>query len=376
MKIAVVSGYGSLDPEMQTQLQNSLKWFQNAFLIQKSAYPVEIQDIYQNIPEYQKFSSVLVQTPIHRQNLKIGDLKTLLGIADFTVFIVAQDAKRCQKDPDLLAEALPMVLVPDERPVIAIMSICLQNNPRHQNLNLDSRFFYDLFRHEILHGLGYGLIIDKSTTTIKPSQKFIWRNEKGFGHPENRHFLDFDSFALKRAKIHFGCESMTGIEADGEMKNHLNEYIFGNELMTTHLEATGNIFSWISVGIIERTFNGKEQWYRINKTFISKEADSYTYGRGFGCDFLQESCHDFIRNIENKRPDMKIAPFCSKNHEGACYKLSHSEKLYKLNDQDCEMRRVIGAGMTDNGRQQRHCPIIKHLPANAQIVQCPPPPGG
>ncbi|ULU08705.1 hypothetical protein L3Y34_019724 [Caenorhabditis briggsae] len=375
MKIAVVSGYGSLEPEMQIQLQNSLKWFQSSFLVEKSKTPVEIQDIYQRIPEYQKFSSILVQTPIHRQNMKFQDLKTLLEIADFTVFVVAQDPKKCQRDPDLLAEALPIVLVPDERPPLAMMSICLQNNPRHQNPSLDSRFFYDLFRHEILHGLGYGLIIDKSSITHKPSEKYIWNHSNGLGQPENRHFLDFDTFALEFTKKHFSCENMKGVEADGERKNHLNEYIFGNELMTTHLEATGNIFSWISVGIIERTFNGPNQWYHINRTFISTEADQYSYGKKFGCDFLQKSCHDFIKITEKRSPTLKIAPFCSKNHNHMCYRIPSSEKLYKMSDKDCEMRRVIGDGI-DNGGQQRRCPMIKHFPAKFEFFSCPPPPGG
>lgn len=46
---------------LQFELQNSLKWFQSAFLVEKSQNPVEIQDIYAKIPEYQKFTSVLVQ---------------------------------------------------------------------------------------------------------------------------------------------------------------------------------------------------------------------------------------------------------------------------------------------------------------------------
>ncbi|EFO99102.1 hypothetical protein CRE_17838 [Caenorhabditis remanei] len=374
MKIAVVSGYGSLEPEMQSQLQNSLNWFQSAFLVHKSSHPVQISDIYERIPEYQKFSSVLVQTPLHRQNIRIKDLKSLLEISDFTVFIVAQDPSRCIREPDLLAEALPIVLLPDTRPPLAVMSICLQNNPRHQNPQLDSRFYYDLFRHEILHGLGYGLIVDKTGLTDKPSEKMIWHGANGVGHPENRHFLDFDDFALKAGKEHFGCTNMKGISADGERKNHLNEYVFGNELMTTHLEPFVNIFSWISVGIIERTYNGEQQWYHINRTFISPEANQYSYGRNFGCVFLEKSCHEFIRFTEAKKPNFKIAPFCSRNHRNMCYKLPESQKLYKISDKGCEMRRVIEG--TDNRGQQRECPIIKHLPPMYEIVQCPPPPGG
>ncbi|KAF1768123.1 hypothetical protein GCK72_008085 [Caenorhabditis remanei] len=366
MKIAVVSGYGSLEPEMQSQLQNSLNWFQSAFLVHKSSHPVQISDIYERIPEYQKFSSVLVQTPLHRQNIRIKGLKSLLEISDFTVFIVAQDPRRCAREPDLLAEALPIVLLPD------------------------TRFYYDLFRHETLHGLGYGLIVDKTGLTDKPSEKMTWHGANGVGHPENRHFLDFDNFALKAGKEHFGCSNMKGIPADGERKNHLNEYVFGNELMTTHLEPSGNIFSWISVGIIERTYNGDQQWYHINRTYITPEADQYSYGRNFGCVFLEKSCHEFIRFTEATKPNFKTAPFCSRNHKNVnlryfyyfpifhefqmCYKLPNSQKLYKISDKGCEMRRVIGG--TDNGGQQRECPIIKHLPPMYEIVQCPPPPGG
>ncbi|EGT38747.1 hypothetical protein CAEBREN_22995 [Caenorhabditis brenneri] len=391
MKIAVISGYGTLDSDMQTELQNSLKWFQSAFLVNKSSNPVTIKDVFQSIPEYQKFSSVLVQTHLHRQNIKLQDVQQLLEVADFTVFVIAQDPRRCARDPDLLAEAMPIV------PPLATMSICLKNNPRHRNPSLDSRFFFDLFRHEILHGLGYGMIIDKSSLTHRPSEKYIWRNSNGIGHPEMRQFLDFDDFALKKAKSHFGCDKMKGIDADGERKNHLNEYIFGNELMTTHLEASGNIFSWISVGIIERTFNGKEQWYHINRTFVAPEANQYSYGRNFGCDFLQRSCHEFIKITEKLRPNMSIAPFCSKNNRNKCFKLPGSELVYKMSDKECEMRRVIGDEsvsscggnehkshslcflmtqstiyhLQTDKQQQRRCPIIKHLPVNYEVVQCP-----
>ncbi|CAL2034880.1 unnamed protein product [Caenorhabditis brenneri] len=370
MKIAVISGYGTLDSAMQSELQNSLKWFQSAFLVNKSPNPVTIEDVFQNIPEYQKFSSVLVQTHLHRQNIKLQDVEQLLEVADFTVFVIAQDPRRCARDPDLLAEAMPIVLVPGTRPPLATMSICLKNNPRHRNPSLDSRFFFDLFRHEILHGLGYGMIIDKSSLTHRPSEKYIWRNSNGIGHPEIRQFLDFDDFALKNAKSHFGCDKMKGIDADGERKNHLNEYIFGNELMTTHLEASGNIFSWISVGIIERTFNGKEQWYHINRTFVAPEANQYSYGRNFGCDFLQKSCLEFIKITEKLRPNMTIAPFCSKNNRNKCFKLPGSELVYKMSDKECEMRRVIGDESTDK-QQQRRCPFIKHIPVNYEVVQCP-----
>uniref|UniRef100_A0A1I7UGD2 Col_cuticle_N domain-containing protein n=1 Tax=Caenorhabditis tropicalis TaxID=1561998 RepID=A0A1I7UGD2_9PELO len=212
------------DPE-EAELQNSLTWFQNAFLVQKSVYPVTLEDVFQRIPEYQKFSSVLVQTPLNRQNMKLQDVNQLLGIADFTVFIVAQDPRRCARDPDLMAEAMPIILVPDTRPPLAIMSICLTNKP-HQ---LNTRFYFDLFRHEILHGLGYGMIIDKSSLTEKPSEKYTWHDANGLGHPVTRHFLDFDEFALPPARTHFKCDQIKGIEADGERKNHLNEYIFGTD---------------------------------------------------------------------------------------------------------------------------------------------------
>lgn len=321
---------------------------------------IEIQDIYAKIPEYQKFTSVLVQTPTHRVNMKLHseNMKNLLNLADFLVFIVQQNPEKCSRDPDLLAEALPIVLVADNRPPLAVMSICLQNSPRPRN----SGFFFDLFRHEILHGLGYGLIIDKSKLTEKKSEKYIWHGANNQKIPSIRHFLDFDELSLKAAKIHFNCQNMAGVQADGELKNHLNEYIFGNELMTTHLEPHGNVFSWISVGIIERTFNGEKQWYHINGTFISTEANQYSYGKKFGCEFLENSCEDFLKIAEKHKIGLKLAPFCRKS---LCYKLPGNAQIFKFTDKNCENRRVIG----DN---QKWCPMAKNLPLNYEISPCLP----
>lgn len=160
------------------------------------------------------------------------NMQKLLDFADFVVLVVAKDPKICAEDRNLLADALPIGLWPNTRfiidkklisirifrPPIATMSICPQDAP---NLPL-----FDLFRHEILHGMGYGLIIDKTQKSHKKSEKYIWNTPKG---PQMaiRHFLDFDDIALDSARKHFNCASLQGIEADGTRKNHLNEYIFG-----------------------------------------------------------------------------------------------------------------------------------------------------
>ncbi|CAI2347172.1 unnamed protein product [Caenorhabditis sp. 36 PRJEB53466] len=374
MKIVSVSGYGALTSEMQSELQLALKWFRNAFLVEKATNAVRTEDVMRRIPEYRKFSSVFVQTPDRRANLQFQsqNMEKLLAFADFSVFVVAKDRQACARDPGLLAEALPISLVPNSRPLLATMSIC----PRqHHPVRL-----FDLFRHEILHGMGYGMIIDKTNETFKGAEKYIWKTAQG-GQPAARHFLDFYNIALKTAKTHFECPNLMGIEADGARKNHLNEYIFGNELMTSDLEVSGNIFSWISVGIIERTYNGDRQWYHVNRTFVAGEANQYTYGKGFGCDFLTKSCFEFIKITEQSSPNKAIGPFCSRNHRNMCYRLVNSSFSKPVSDSDCESVIEIGNShhflspnvplpVADNGVkappglsyhniQMRFCPVIK-----------------
>uniref|UniRef100_A0A8R1ENE2 Leishmanolysin-like peptidase n=1 Tax=Caenorhabditis japonica TaxID=281687 RepID=A0A8R1ENE2_CAEJA len=376
MRIMTVSGYGALPFDMQSELQKSLKWFENAFHVTKHPQPVTLDDVIHRIPEYRRFSTVFVQTPEKNANfpMKSDNFQNLLAFADFTVFVVSKDPAKCQLDPGLLAEALPISLAADTRPPLAIMSICPRD--RHPVP------FFDLFRHEILHGMGYGLIIDKSKLTVKKSEKYTWKTPKG-GQPAIRHYLDFDDFALKVAKDHFKCQTMVGVEADGERKNHLNEYIFGNELMTTDLEASGNIFSYISAAIIERTYNGKEQWYKVNQTFIHAEASQYKFAKNFGCEFLTKSCFEFINHVERSNNSRTIEPFCSRNDKNMCYGPPGLPSRHLK--ADCTPLNVFSQQVADNGvkptygfssqiSQRRFCPIIKNsqnLPPNYELGPCP-----
>ncbi|VDM54034.1 unnamed protein product [Angiostrongylus costaricensis] len=145
--------------------------------------------------------------------------------------------------------------------------------------------------------------------------------EKAEDHESHEVKLGFEeSFLLQtrglvlliedEARKHFGCPSLVGIEADSVDKIHLNEYIFGNELMTPFLSNVSNRFSYISAAILEETYFGERPWYRVNRSAILEEHESLWYGRGWGCTFAERSCFDFIADRTRliRCPDIRL-PF-------------------------------------------------------------------
>ena len=160
--------------------------------------------------------------------------------------------------------------------MIGLLNIC--EGPRWDRFHSVK----DLFRHEILHALvrerqrgkvteavqGFGTFVPNGYGLSPPSEGYNWYD--GFREQKAiRHFLDFSHDALvsrtyshshilqEVARHHFNCPSMRGIEADSIDKIHLNEYIFGNELMTPRVSNGQNPFSFISAVILENTYTDK-----------------------------------------------------------------------------------------------------------------------
>ncbi|ETN86911.1 hypothetical protein NECAME_05757 [Necator americanus] len=88
----------------------------------------------------------------------------------------------------------------------------------------------DLFRHEILHSLGFGTLLpSKDSQKSPPNVMYNWTYPWSMMSRKlaKRRFLDFAGEAVKEARRHLGCESLVGIETDSADKIHLNEYIYG-----------------------------------------------------------------------------------------------------------------------------------------------------
>ncbi|CAG9533043.1 unnamed protein product [Cercopithifilaria johnstoni] len=140
---------------------------------------------------------------------------------NFLLFL-QMDIKKCNDDDGLLAAATPCILIDNNRPLAAQLILC----PLNYRWN-SFQAIIDLFRHEIMHALGFGLIIPKGNFSTTPmTRKFFWTDESSSQHV-TAIYMDFQDNAVIEARKHFGCQSLHGIEADGEDKIHLNEYIYG-----------------------------------------------------------------------------------------------------------------------------------------------------
>uniref|UniRef100_A0A0N5A394 Leishmanolysin-like peptidase n=1 Tax=Parastrongyloides trichosuri TaxID=131310 RepID=A0A0N5A394_PARTI len=280
-----------------------------------------------------------------------------------------------------------------QRPIIARVVIC-QNSPSWKDIAVPE----DVMKHEIMHALGFGMYHERKRTRSK-GDKINWKisNDPKKTFKFQRHFMDFDEKAVAYAQKHFECPLLKHIEADTEKKFHLNEYIFGNELMTPISSKTKNIFTEISASILESTFLGNQSWYKFDMAKIKKETKNYWYGRGWGCEFLEKSCIEYIE----KNPK-KAFPFCSLNdylisywrgsHFSVCYQTTKRRKnriLAKCNIQQyvdepgikMNMNRssitdyypiLLQYGVKSNlfgsSKLFRYCPMIKEIANNEPFL--------
>ncbi|MFH4976131.1 hypothetical protein AB6A40_002840 [Gnathostoma spinigerum] len=217
------------------------------------------------------------------------------------VLFVQVNYTRCDSDNGLLASAAPCSLSENIRPLSGRLNIC-----PHEDRWRAFKAVHDLFRHELLHALGFGLILPESSS-IK-SRKFQW-NYSDRKQKIKSEYMDFSKVALNFARRHFACSGLRGIEAEDADKTHLSEYIFGNELMTPILSNEKNYFTFISASILEETKVGTRQWYKTNRMLILAETKSYWYGRKWGCEFVEKSCTEYI----SSRTNQSTFPFCNEN---------------------------------------------------------------
>uniref|UniRef100_A0A1I7VLP8 Leishmanolysin-like peptidase n=1 Tax=Loa loa TaxID=7209 RepID=A0A1I7VLP8_LOALO len=142
-------------------------------------------------------------------------------------FMETVDLQKCHADDGLLAAATPCTLIAAARLVLC---------PLNHRWN-SFRAITDLFRHEIMHALvgfpvGFGLIIPgDSLSSIPTTRKFFWTDESS-SQRVTATYMDFQDDAVVEARKHFGCQNLHGIEADGDDKIHLSEYIYGVRFLT------------------------------------------------------------------------------------------------------------------------------------------------
>ncbi|CAI4224752.1 unnamed protein product [Auanema sp. JU1783] len=242
------------------------------------------------------------------------------------------NGKGCQKNPKLLATARPCDVEENHRPILGVLNVCLGD---HWN---GFKAVKDLLRHEILHSLGFGTLVPiQAFQKAPPPEKYLWRL-KDSSQTATRYYLDFAQKALPVVQKHFGCAEMKGLEADGKSLIHLNEYIFGNELMTPKLTNGPNYFTEITASILEGTFIGQQQWYMVNRKAIAEENSLYWYGRKWGCSFVNKSCFEHVQSSSIG------FPFCRSNQLSV--NVCHKQRRFQSK---CSWTSLNPSETADNG---------------------------
>ncbi|VDM27861.1 unnamed protein product [Toxocara canis] len=185
------------------------------------------------------------------------------------------DRQKCSKDVGLLAAAAPCATTGGKRPISARLIIC-----PHNPLWGKFQSARDVFLHELMHALGFGLIIPKDDRDVGHNRTFIWRYETT-GEMITTYFMDFQRIALRYAREHFGCAQLQGIESEDQKKIHLSEYLKMQKKIVYK--------------------NICRSWYKTNVSFVIAETKAYWYGHKWGCEFVQGSCFDFIATRSQRR---------------------------------------------------------------------------
>ncbi|UMM29146.1 hypothetical protein L5515_011656 [Caenorhabditis briggsae] len=309
LKIVAVNKDGTFPDRIQKSWESALKWFENAILIEDKNSKLTFAKIKQVIGYTlaDNVGKVTIQTPnkLFSLDIESPDFEELFDASDMLIFI---REKQCAPSSRPSATGSHMKNSYETFSKRGMMQWCYHEE--------DPEFpYFDLIRHEILHILGFGT----ENFDAPQIENYQWKNEDNTVSQAKRYFFKTKgSTALDEVKKHFGCDNLKGVESDIHAR-HLNEYIFHNELMTPFIQNGKNYLSWISVALIENIYGG--QVYHVDKKFVAAEADSYSFGKGFGCSWLTKSCHEFL---EERTDSSRPVPFCPKEDNNAltikCFK--------------------------------------------------------
>ncbi|PIC34788.1 hypothetical protein B9Z55_014340 [Caenorhabditis nigoni] len=351
LKIVAVNKDGTFPDRIQKSLESALKWFENAILIEDPKSRLTFKKLEQVLGyrPTDNVGKVTIQTPnkLFSLDIKSPEFQELFDASDMLIFI---REKQCAPSSRPSATGSHMKNSYETFSKRGMMQWCYHEE--------DPEFpYFDLIRHEILHILGFGT----ENLDTPEMENYQWKNEDNTVSQARRYFFKTNgsTTALDEVKKHFGCDNLKGVESDIDA-HHLNEYIFHNELMTPFIQNGKNYLSWISVALIENIYKG--QVYHVDKKFVAAEADSYTFGKGFGCSWLQKSCHEFL---EERTDSPRPAPFCPKEDNNSptikCFKTG-PKTAHLLNCHE-KMGVSVDNGIPDptNSKYQnpftRFCPI-------------------
>ena len=237
------------------------------------------------------------------------NLKNPYKTYDLLIFPIASSLSQ-----NVLASATPCLFSStNNRPMAGVVLI-------NKDLSLSKKDFEhymkNLLFHEITHVLGFHpLIIEKKGLYYKET---IDNEERIFINSQN---------VLKKAKIHFGCDSIKGLRLEnqggqGTIGSHWeSRYMLGDYMISSDYQEV--VISDITLALLEDT-----GFYKINYY----TGGLFRYGKNQGCAFLDKKClynNGGSTSFPNEFClDAKIA-FCTSSHlaKGNCYLKTYSSNL-------------------------------------------------
>ncbi|KAK0059365.1 leishmanolysin-like peptidase [Biomphalaria pfeifferi] len=344
----------SLERQMvvKAHVQEAAHFWESALNVRRSATPIRLRRTCMYGVRYNKSSTYCLQSckeitlcgavrvpekhlDVCRywdRNLQtyIDDVSSSPGIdADFILYVASKHSERCQQSKAFAAHCQQEAAL--DRPVAGYCNIC-------PSIILASVYntkqLLTTIKHEILHALGFtsGLyafyrnslgeplterdpitrqprnfspqmnVFLSSTNTVRSVLRPNWHQISGVA--TKKISMMVTPKVVEEVRRHFNCSSLEGAELEDQGGNgtavtHWEKRIFENEAMTgtyTH----NSIFSRITFAMMEDT-----GWYKAD---YSKSGE-YEWGRNLGCNFVQDSCYNWINERLTRRES--IHPFCN-----------------------------------------------------------------
>uniref|UniRef100_A0A1I7TDC1 Leishmanolysin-like peptidase n=1 Tax=Caenorhabditis tropicalis TaxID=1561998 RepID=A0A1I7TDC1_9PELO len=219
IKIATVNKHGMFHERIQKALVSALKWVENAVQVQESQaiYPTKYVKKFVKGYDSSDIGTVTIQTPnkVFSVAFDSDDFDKVFKSADVVVFITPLTCKGTPVANGGQVELGKEYAVNIHK--LGLLRYCYSEYQPQFN-------YYDLFRHELLHVLGYG-ILAKEDLPRRDAEDYQWKYEDGSEELATRSYFQTEDSATDEVRKHFNCHDLAGVESH-EDGLHLNEYIF------------------------------------------------------------------------------------------------------------------------------------------------------
>jgi hypothetical protein len=262
--------------------------------------------------------------------------------ADLLLYVSgSNDTRFCP--PLTLAVAVPCNFDQFDRPVAGAVNVCLNNIVLQSDGTASAsvaKDYLDVSVHEVGHVLGessnsYRFFWDPTSGKPRTPRPFVTQTvtcldgvQRSLVLPGNttlqfttengaRHTNIVTEKVRAFARNQFDCQSLVGARLESKptrpescIGDHWNQRLFYPETMTPVMSPTGNIFSALTLALMEDS-----GWYKANYT----NTHMLPWGLGVGCDFANKPC--LIPNSGNGTttiPDYSRGAFCATENKKGC----------------------------------------------------------